>query len=133
MALTNNGYTPYYSYPYGNSYNPQVGGRQNSTASPMFSQTIPVNTYDWVQGEEAARSYPVPNGAEATLMDSDKPVMYKKSVDVYGVPSLEVYDIVLRNKPANDYVTKDEIDTIVADAVRKELNKHKKFKENSNG
>lgn len=66
----------------------------------------------WVDGIEAARSYPVVPGGVVILMDSQNPIVYKKSADPTGRPlPLEVYDLVrheevVAEQPA--YVTQKE-------------------------
>lgn len=72
-----------------------------------YQTYTPVNTqppvqqssggFIWVQGEAAAKAYPVAPGNSVLLMDSDEPVLYMKATDNTGRPlPLEVYDLVKR-------------------------------------
>lgn len=132
-------YYPNY-VPYGGT--PTAGSTSSPTLynwqNPQYISTVPQNqnVYYWVQGEEGAKAYPVGAGNTVMLMDSDSPVMYKKYADQSGRPILETYDLVLRQNSDvtnTEYVKRDELSAIIADAVRKELNNKKKFKENNNG
>lgn len=51
----------------------------------------------WVQGEAAAKSYPVAANASVLLMDSEKSSFYIKSADASGMPlPLRVFDYTER-------------------------------------
>lgn len=68
---------PYYPtyQPYQNQYTPQHGG------------------LIWVQGIEAAKSYPVSAGQSVLLMDSESNAFFIKSADMSGMPlPLRVFD-----------------------------------------
>jgi hypothetical protein len=97
---------------YGGPYTPIQPG------PPMMPQTQ--NTFVWIQGEEAARNYPVAAGNTVVLIDSDKPVMYMKTVDLSGKPqqmqirylvTKEDYEKIQNGSSfspnAEDYVTKE--------------------------
>lgn len=56
------------------------------TMAPIQNQPQTQNTFVWVQGEEAARNYPVAPGNTVVLIESDKPIMYMKSADLSGRP-----------------------------------------------
>lgn len=119
-------------YPYGASYTVN-----QPSAMPMYAPVQQNNVYYWVQGEEGAKAYPVGAGNTVMLMDSENPVMYKKYADQTGRPILEVYDLVPRTTASvqneGEFVRKDEIAAIVAEAVRNEMNSRKKNKEQRNG
>lgn len=68
-----------------------------------------------------------------SYMLRDEPVMCKKSIDQTGAVRFEVFDLVKREPVQNEgnYVTRDEIATIVAETVRKEMKRNRK--ENNNG
>ena len=120
--------SPYSFYPatYPASYTPQAVQQ----TSQNFSQTIPQNSMIWVSGESEAAGYPVaPNNAVALWEQSGK-VIYVKSADATGKPSLKVYDLVERSdysseksdsKSDNDAIMKAisgfsaKIDAITAD------------------
>ena len=57
---------------------------QPQSVTPVQQQTQ--NTFAWIQGEDAARSYPVAPGNTIVLIDSEKPIMYMKTADLSGRP-----------------------------------------------
>lgn len=67
----------------------------------------------WVQGEAAAKSYLVAPGSTVQLWDSEEKVIYLKSADASGMPSMKVLDYTIRGeepeKPAEEYATKAEV------------------------
>lgn len=74
--------------------------QNNLTYTPVNTQP-PVQQssggFIWVQGEAAAKAYPVAPGNSVLLMDSEEPVLYMKATDNTGRPlPLEVYDLVKR-------------------------------------
>lgn len=90
------------------------------TMAPVQNQPQTQNTFVWIQGEEAARNYPVAPGNTVVLIESDKPIMYMKSADLSGRPQpMQVRYLVSEedyrkiqngsNPQANDdtYVTKE--------------------------
>ena len=115
----------YYNY---QQYYPQV--------QPNFmpQQNIqPQNTgITWVQGENAAKSYPVAAGQSILLMDSESSVMYIKSTDQSGMPlPLRIFDYTERKnervehsqtvaKQKIEYISRDEFNAF-RDEIRAEL------------
>ena len=103
MALFNNGFPA--SYPY---YQPI----QQPIQQPVQPQQ---NGMIWVQGEAGAKSYLVAPNTTAQLWDSEAQVIYIKSADASGMPSIKVLDYTIRDaqKPifSNEpnYVTVEEI------------------------
>lgn len=92
------------------------------TVLPQMNQT-PIqpqanNGVIWVQGEAAAKAYPVAKGGTVLLMDSESNVFYLKSVDTSGMPQpLEVYEYKKIEKPIEDtdskYATKEDLDKMM--------------------
>lgn len=88
-------YTPYFPqfYP---SATPYMG-----VQAPQTPQNAPQTSgsgINWVQGENAAKSYPVAAGQSVLLMDSEDSVMYIKSTDQSGMPlPLRIFDYQERN------------------------------------
>lgn len=73
---------------------------------------------NWVQGENAAKSWYVPAGQTALLMDSEEMKFYLKSADASGIPlplRVFAYSEVKEAPKTNDieYVTKAEFDALV--------------------
>ena len=117
------------------------------TSTPNYYVNNAQSTHNigfiWVQGEEAAKAYPVAAGNQVLLMDSDKPVLYMKSTDASGRPQpMEIYDLVRREEPVaekavtpdlSEYVRKDEIKELIASSIAelrpKKQNKPKREEE----
>ena len=82
----------------------------------------------WVQGESAAKSYMVAPGSTVQLWDSEEKVIYLKSADASGMPSMKILDYTIRGeeaaKDALEYVTRKDFDEL-AEKV-KELGRRKK-------
>lgn len=82
----------------------------------------------WVQGEAAAKSYMVAPGNTVQLWDSEEKVIYLKSADPSGMPSMKILDYTIRGEekeaPAVEYATKDDLNAL-AEKV-KELARRKK-------
>ena len=90
---SNNYYAPYDMRYYGNNI-PQVQTQQ--PISQPAQQVTTQNTYSglpWVQGEAAAKAYPVAQNSSVLLMDSETEVFYIKSTDISGMPlPLRIFD-----------------------------------------
>ena len=74
-------------------------------------QTGPI----WVQGEAAAKSYLVAPGCTVPLWDSEDKVIYLKSADVSGMPSMKVLDYQIRGEEQEkkpEYATKADLDAL---------------------
>ena len=122
----------YYQYP----YYPQ---NYSQPIQPQQSGII------WVSGDAEAIAYPIAPNNAVRLWHSSMPVVYFKSADASGKPTLKAYDLVERSENASaaseiaedklaDFATKDElsalsdaIDTIKSEmkSVRKELKKRR--------
>lgn len=121
-------------------YNQPVNGLvnwPNVTTGPYTPQSVtpvqqPQNTFVWIQGEEAARNYPVAAGNTVVLIDSDKPVMYMKTVDLSGKPQqMQVRYLVTKeeyeqlqngsnfSQNEDKYVTKEAFEKYVSEAANK--------------
>lgn len=104
-----------------------VGVGQSNTQSSLI----------WVQGEGAAKSYPVAPNTSVPLWDSEANVVYIKSADASGMPSIKILDYTVRDnaprtaeiQPQSNFVTRNEL----AD-VQKEIDALKaKFERGRNG
>lgn len=84
---------------------------------PNYYPQQRTNARIWVQGEAGAKSYLVAPNTSVDLWDSEKMVIYVKSADASGVPSMAVIDYTFRDnqpkaeKPEKkpDFVTKKEL------------------------
>ena len=78
------------------------------------------NTVNWVQGEAAARSYPVAPNSSVFLMDYDGDKFYIKSADMSGMPTFRAFAFTeitgQTNAPTaeqeHQFVTKEEFDAL---------------------
>lgn len=103
----------YFPTGYMPQYYPQVGTQMSS---PQQNQQT--NGIIWVQGEAGAKSYLVAPNTTVQLWDSEAQVIYLKSADASGMPSMKIIDYTIRDmtqpQPAQtvqqNYVTKDEFD-----------------------
>lgn len=113
----------------------QLRGQQMPMQQPMqMQQPTPQpqsNGIVWVQGESAAKSFPVAPNTTVMLLDSESSVFYLKTSDASGMPlPLRVFDYKERtqnpsnlpvNAPKNDcevnfdnFVTYDKLNEILA-------------------
>lgn len=123
-----NTYFPnYYPQYYGNQQIPQ-----NAPQSVQAPQQAQSNGILWVQGESAAKSYPVAAGQSVQLMDTEDSLFYIKTVDQSGMPQpLRVFEYkertqtahsspVSSSKASDEYVSRKEFEAFRED-VRKEF------------
>lgn len=116
----------YFPQYYGNQQMPPQASQMASNAQQAVGGGI-----IWVQGENAAKAYPVASGQSVLLMDSEDSVMYIKSTDQSGMPQpLRIFDYKERTtaqnspvsapKVSNEYVSRKEFEAFRED-VRKEI------------
>lgn len=110
MAYNNyfpTGYQPYYPTQ-NNAYPTQMNvGPTQPTQNGII----------WVQGEAAAKSFAVAPNTSVALWDSEADIIYLKSADASGMPSIKVIDYTVRDNavskpeiaPQSDFVTKDDL------------------------
>ncbi len=92
-----------------NNYFPM--GYQQQQYYPQQPQTQQVNSsIIWVQGEAGAKSYLVAPNTTVQLWDSENQVIYLKSADASGMPSMKVLDYKIRDtvQPVQPQVVKDQ-------------------------
>ena len=92
----NNGFPVGYQAPYQQSYYPM-----NNYQTQQQSGLI------WVQGEAAAKSYPVAPNNSVALWDSEANVVYIKTVDASGMPSMKIADYKMRDNASTKEKTAD--------------------------
>lgn len=105
------------NYYYPNNYYQMPVNSPNLQPNTQAQQN---NQITWVQGEAAAKAYPVAAGQSVLLMDSEDLVFYIKSTDQSGMPQpLRTFDYTERKssgteikaaQQANDYITRAEFD-----------------------
>lgn len=88
---------------------------QNTTGTAMNSGII------WVQGEAGAKSYLVAPNTTVQLWDSEDQIIYLKSADASGMPSIKTLEYTIRDVTNNSkavsdltdkYITRDEYDSL---------------------
>lgn len=83
----------------------------------------------WVQGENAAKAYPVASGQSVLLMDSEDSIMYIKSTDQSGMPQpLRIFEYkektqgnnspMAASKPSEEYVSRKEFEAFRSDVMK---------------
>lgn len=94
---------------------------QQQAYVPQMPQAQPQqqsNGIIWVQGEAGAKSFMVAPNTTVQLWDSEDQVIYLKSADASGMPTMKILDYTIRQAgnpqaaPAlmqSDYVTRDEL------------------------
>ena len=89
----------YYNYAYPAGYQPvnTPGAITTAWNQPPYGSQTPVpppqnNGIIWVQGEAGAKSYLVAPNTTVQLWDSEDQVIYLKSADVSGMPSMRILD-----------------------------------------
>ena len=149
MALFNGGYPatyqqmyPQYAQPFQQPYQqnamnpvqatapiPQQQYLQNPAPQQVQNQQSQSPGIIWVSGEAGARGYMVAPNSTVQLWDSDSPVIYLKSADASGMPSLKILDYTTRDQTIknshvgapnqgsinpSDYVLRTEFDDLKA-------------------
>ena len=113
----------YNNYMFTQGYQPAILP-QYQTAVPQIQQNAPQqaqpqnNGIIWVQGEQAAKGYPVAPNQSVLLMDSEQSAFYIKSADNAGMPQpLRIFDYSERNanpvsvqQPEQNFVTHSEFE-----------------------
>lgn len=109
-------YAPAQYYPNFAQMQPQQPTQQQQPAQPS-SNLI------WVQGEAGMKAYLVAPNTTVTLWDSEKAVIYLKSADASGMPSVKILDYTIRAETAstaptsgvqqnNTYITKADYEAL---------------------
>lgn len=120
----NNGFPIGYSQMF-----PQYPGYNPQSQMQMQQQQAQQSNLTWVQGEAGAKSYLVAANTTVPLWDSEAQVIYLKSADASGMPSMKILDYTIRdssNLPPKipgdspEYATKNEVETI-KDDLKKDI------------
>ena len=99
-------------------YPPPYMPQQASTQSAP-QQTPPTQSgITWVQGEAGAKSYLVAPNTTVQLWDSEEPIIYLKSADASGMPSMKILEYTVREpsvasevviEPKEEYVSRNDL------------------------
>ena len=113
------GYQPYYQA----NYQPLQNQPQNQNTGII-----------WVSGEVGARGYPVAPNTTIQLWDSEAQIVYLKSADASGMPSMKILDYTIRDNPSqgnalqkqpqidlSGYVTKEEFEKRISEVIGKKV------------
>lgn len=149
------GYAPYYTQPMPDQLTqlrqnqmqqPMMQGTQMQTPA-MQTQQIPfpqpIDDRIWVQGEGAATSYLVAANGFVRLWDSTAPVFYEKQADAQGKPlPMVIYDYKRRGEEPvqpttpqidmSQFITRDELEDILADRLKRPSKSTKSKEDTSN-
>lgn len=100
-------------------YQPYYPTQNNAYPTQMnVGPTQPTqNGIIWVSGEAGAKAYLVAPNTSVALWDSEANVIYIKSADASGMPSMKIVDYTMRDTNArraemssqSDFVTKDDL------------------------
>lgn len=125
--------------------NQQMQGMQQSIPQPQMPHPVETNGIIWVQGEAGAKAYLVAPGSTVALWDSENQTIYLKSVDMSGMPSMRVIDYTERvgtqNKASSpapqvdftQFVTRDQLEDILAERLKRPANASKPKEDVENG
>lgn len=122
----NNGFPmnyPQYTQQYTQQYQQPI-----PTPQPQINQNQN-NPIIWVSGEAGAKAFLVAPNTTVQLWDSENPVIFLKSADASGMPSMKILDYTIREgeKPQNaplksemnNYATKEDMAALKAEMMRK--------------
>ena len=113
------GYQPYYQA----NYQPLQNQPQNQNTGII-----------WVSGEAGARGYPVAPNTTIQLWDSEAQIVYLKTADASGMPSMKILDYTIRDNPSqgnalqkqpqidlSGYVTKEEFEKRISEVIGRKV------------
>lgn len=105
-----------------NNYFPAGYGYMYPQNQPQMPNNNRDNDFIWVTGKAGADAYNVAPNSRVILWDSDAQVVYIKSADAMGRPSMQILDYTIRqndvakanplqgNAPQTEYVTRAELE-----------------------
>lgn len=128
-------YQNYYPATYQNPF-------QQSFYQPQYQQQpvqqIQQNGIIWVSGDDEAIAYPIAPNNAVRLWHSSLPIVYFKSADASGKPTIKAYDLVERTQNSvssqqskvTDFATKSDLEALSldVDAIKNELKAMRKKK-----
>lgn len=88
---------------------------------PYATQQTQTNGLTWISGIEAAKAWYVAPNTTVALWDSEAQVIYVKSADATGMPSMKILDYALRGTESHadgvsdtkvDYLTRGDLDAL---------------------
>lgn len=127
------------------------GPQMGQQGQPMQPQSMPANPMAgsaqngmiWVSGRQEADGYLIAPNSAVALWDANNPVVYLRKADSTGKPSTVVYDLVERtdNPPTqaapqvdlSQYITRDELENILAERLKRPSKPVKPKEDTDNG
>jgi hypothetical protein len=120
MAYDPNLYMPYgrQGFPQQGFQQPMAGFQQPAWVQPNQMQQ-PYDARVRVNGRNGADAYWMPPDSHAILLDEGEDILYYKTTDSAGYPSVREFDLVPRTgkpkgEPPADYVTRADFDALAA-------------------
>ena len=107
------------------TYQPQQMYYPQMPQQNQGQQTPNGNSLIWVSGEAGAKAYLVAPNTTVTLWDSEAQVIYLKSADATGMPSMKIIDYTIRNNTPqetvsdrhNEFAMKTDVESIRKDIL----------------
>lgn len=98
----------------------------------------------WVNGKAEADGYLVAPNSAVALWDANNPVIYLRQADSTGKPSTKVYDLVERSGSSvpqqatpqidmSQYITRDQLEDILAERLKRPVKAPKSKEEQTDG
>ena len=97
-------------------YTTTIPSTQQMMSQP--TQQTPIHGFIYVTGLDGAKAYPMPPNSEMPLFDSTGDVLYIKTTDGAGFPTITVCDCKKRGQAdvsQGEYVTHDDLDQAYRD------------------
>lgn len=126
--------TNYNPYAYQPISAPYESGQPFGQPNTQGRQNQPTNGLIWVQGEAGAKAYPVAPNTTVQLWDSENQIVYLKSADASGMPSMKILDYTIRDNTTqgnalqkqpqvdlSDYVTRDEFEKRISEMMKQKV------------
>lgn len=96
----------------------------------------------YVSDASEVYSYNVPSGGTMFFMNKNEPILYLKSVNMFNQQTVTEYSLVEKIQPQpvqvtkqdiNEYVTKGDLQTLIADTIREEMQKNRNYRNKKGG
>lgn len=114
-------YQPYQAYQAYQNYQPPIPQTYQQPSGAVQTPIV------WITSEDAVRNYPVSPGGSVLFMNETEPYMYMKSADQLGKSTIIKKRLVDETEPKEnnlkDYIKREEIESIIQDAVKQEVEK----------
>ena len=107
-------------------YQPTYYGQQYNPFQPQFQQPMQIPQLqqpqiqqqqaaqrNWVQGIAGAKSFLVAPGQTVDLWDSEDTIIYLKSADANGIPSMKILDYTIRSETGRNITPKSSDEDVI--------------------